>query len=70
MSYSNYFIEYCYIIYLMSLEEKKTGEGKVGILIFSILVVICIQIIGAAGNILVNKSVVHRCIFKAFFYST
>lgn len=60
MSYSNYFLEYCYVIYFISLEEKKTGEKKVGILIFSILVVICIQIIGAAGNILVNKSVVHR----------
>ncbi|VDI31350.1 Hypothetical predicted protein [Mytilus galloprovincialis] len=41
-----------FVIYITSVpvdtEEKKTGERKVEILIFSILVVMCVQIIGAA----------------------
>lgn len=45
------FIEYCYIIYFIFLKEKKTGETKVAILILSMLVVMCIPIIGAAGKI-------------------
>lgn len=59
MSYSNYFFKYCYIIYFISLEEKNTGETKVAILILSILVVMCVLIIGGAGNILVKNSVVN-----------